>query len=66
MGNVSYQYDDYVAAGNVISCSPGVGNSVEEGTSVNLVVSQVPKDTDSEPEEPDDPSQTVIPGIVGF
>lgn len=66
VGNVSYQYDDYVAAGNVISCSPGVGNSVEEGTSVNLVVSQGPKDTDSEPEEPDDPSQTVIPGIVGF
>ena len=67
VGNVTYQNSDSVAAGNVISCSPGVGNSVEEGTSVSLVVSQGPKDPGSsgtEPEEPEDPSQVVIPGIT--
>lgn len=42
-GNVTYQYSDSVASGNVISCSPGVGTSVEEGTSVSLVVSQGPE-----------------------
>ncbi len=68
VGNVSYQYSDSVTAGNVISCSPGVGNSVEEGTSVSLVVSQGPKGsgTGTEPEEPEDPPQTVDPGIFGF
>ena len=68
VGNVSYQYSDSVTAGNVISCSPGVGNSVEEGTSVSLVVSQGPKGSGkgTEPEEPEDPPQTVDPGIFGF
>ncbi len=68
VGNVSYQYSDSVAAGNVISCSPGVGNSVEEGTSVSLVVSQGPKGSGSgtDPEEPEDPPQTIDPGIFGF
>ena len=68
VGNVSYQYSDSVTAGNVISCSPGVGNSVEEGTSVSLVVSQGPKGSDSgtDPEEPEDPPQTIDPGIFGF
>ncbi len=68
VGNVSYQYSDSVAAGNVISCSPGVGNSVEEGTSVSLVVSQGPKGSGSgtEPEEPEEPPQTIDPGLFGF
>lgn len=68
VGNVEYQYSNSVAAGNVISCSPGVGNSVEEGTSVSLVVSQGPKGSGSgtEPEEPEDPPQTIDPGLFGF
>ncbi|MEZ3486107.1 MAG: Stk1 family PASTA domain-containing Ser/Thr kinase [Lachnospiraceae bacterium] len=41
-GNVTYQNHESVPSGNVISCSPGVGNSVDEGASVNLVVSQGP------------------------
>ena len=31
-----------VESGNVISCDPGVGTSVEEGTAIGLVVSQGP------------------------
>ena len=42
---------DSVPAGSVISCSPGVGNSVEEGTSVNLVVSKKPTQTTPEPDD---------------
>lgn len=41
-GNVSYQNHDSVPSGYVISCEPGVGSSVDEGTSVNLIVSQGP------------------------
>ena len=50
-GNVTYQDSDSVPAGSVISCSPGVGSSVEEGTSVNLVVSQKPTQTAPEPDD---------------
>lgn len=39
VGTVTYQANDTVGAGLVISCSPGVGNSVSKGTKVNLVVS---------------------------
>lgn len=42
VGNISYQYDSYVESGNVISCDPGVGESVDEGTAIGLVVSQGP------------------------
>lgn len=41
-GNITYQHSDTVESGNVISCTPGVGSSVDEGSSVNLVVSQGP------------------------
>lgn len=41
-GNITYQHSDTVESGNVISCNPGVGSSVDEGSSVNLVVSQGP------------------------
>lgn len=41
-GSVSYQNHDSVPSGYVISCDPGVGSSVDEGTSVNLIVSQGP------------------------
>ena len=40
VGNITYQYDASVGIGNVISCDPGVGSSVEEGTAINLVISQ--------------------------
>ena len=49
VGNVSYQYSDSVAAGSVISCNPGVGSSVDEGTSVSLVVSNGPEQTNPDP-----------------
>lgn len=42
VGDISYQYDSNVASGNVISCDPDVGTSVEEGTAIGLVVSQGP------------------------
>ena len=54
-GNVTYQNHDSVPSGNVISCSPGVGNSVDEGASVNLVVSQGPAQS-PDPVDPDNPS----------
>ena len=41
-GDITYQHSDTVESGNVISCTPGVGSSVDEGSSVNLVVSQGP------------------------
>lgn len=40
IGNVSYNTDSSIPLGNVISCSPGVGSYVDEGTAVDLVVSQ--------------------------
>lgn len=42
-GNITYQHSDTVESGNVISCNPGVGSSVDEGSSVSLVVSQGPE-----------------------
>ena len=44
VGDIYYAYSDTVAAGNVISCEPGVGNSVEEGTLIELIVSQGPEE----------------------
>ena len=43
------QHSSSVAAGYVISCSPGVGSSVDEGTSVSLVVSTGPEQTSPDP-----------------
>lgn len=52
-GNVVYRDDNSVPAGTVISCDPGVGTSVEEGTYVNLVVSRKPAEI-SPPDSGDD------------
>lgn len=49
VGTVTYQHNSSVAAGYVISCSPGVGSSVDEGTSVSLVVSTGPEQTSPDP-----------------
>jgi beta-lactam-binding protein with PASTA domain len=39
VGNVTYEYNDVVADGNVISQNPSAGTEVPIGSSVNLVVS---------------------------
>lgn len=57
-GNVSYRDDNSVPSGTVISCEPGVGSSVEEGTSVNLVVSRKPAEQTPPPDSGGD-DQTV-------
>ena len=49
VGTVTYQHSSSVAAGYVISCSPSVGSSVDEGTSVSLVVSTGPEQTNPDP-----------------
>lgn len=49
VGTVTYQHSSSVAAGYVISCSPGVGSGVDEGTSVSLVVSTGPEQTNPDP-----------------
>lgn len=49
VGTVTYQHSSSVAAGYVISCSPGVGSSVDEGMSVSLVVSTGPEQTSPDP-----------------
>ena len=49
VGTVTYQHSSSVAAGYVISCSPGVGSSVDEGTSVSLVVSTGSEQTSPDP-----------------
>ena len=49
VGTVTYQHSSSVAAGYVIGCSPGVGSSVDEGTSVSLVVSTGPEQTSPDP-----------------
>ena len=49
VGTVTYQHSSSVAAGYVISCNPGVGSSVDEGTSVSLVVSTGPEQTNPDP-----------------
>ena len=57
-GNVVYRDDNSVPSGTVISCDPGVGSTVEEGTSVNLVVSRKPAEQTPPPDTGDD-NQTV-------
>jgi serine/threonine-protein kinase len=39
VGTVTYEYNDVVADGNVISQDPSAGTTVAVGSSVNLVVS---------------------------
>ena len=57
-GNVSYQNHDSVPSGSVISCNPGVGSNVDEGTAVDMVVSRGPNQqpTHPDPGENDDTS----------
>ena len=55
VGNVTYQHSNSVAAGNVISCSPGVGSSVDEGTTVSLVISTGPQQVAPDPDPGTDP-----------
>lgn len=59
VGNITYQNDASVPAGSVISCSPGVGSSVEEGTSISLVVSQGPDQSQTQNPDPgtDEPEE---------
>ncbi|MDX1811960.1 MAG: PASTA domain-containing protein, partial [Gammaproteobacteria bacterium] len=52
IGNVTTASSETVAAGNVISQTPTDGSSVEEGTSVNLVVST-------------GPALVTVPSVVG-
>ena len=42
-GQSQYQYDAFVPEGYVIGCDPGIGTSVEKGTTVTLIVSKGPK-----------------------
>lgn len=54
VGSVTEEYSNTVAKGNVISTDPVIGSSVDEGTSVNLVVSQGAEG-----------DQVVVPNLVG-
>jgi serine/threonine-protein kinase len=56
VGAIAYQYDPTAPAGTVISTSPAAGDSVTEGSSVALVVSQGP-----EPTPTPTPSPTPVP-----
>lgn len=48
VGSIDYRTDDSIPSGCIISCDPGDGTEVEEGTTVNLVVSQGPASTPSD------------------
>ena len=54
VGSVSEEYNNTVAKGNVISTDPVIGSSVDEGTSVNLVLSMGAEG-----------NQAVVPNLVG-
>lgn len=43
VGSITEEFSDTVAAGNVISQSAAAGNSVEEGVTIDLVVSKGPE-----------------------
>lgn len=43
VGTVTYQANNNVGAGLVVSCDPGVGSSVSKGTKINLVISTGPQ-----------------------
>ena len=42
VAGTSYEFSSSVPAGNVISCSPGAGESVSKGTGISLVISKGP------------------------
>ncbi|MHB1325315.1 MAG: Stk1 family PASTA domain-containing Ser/Thr kinase [Thermoleophilia bacterium] len=56
LGTTSEQYSDTVGTGKVVSQSPGAGQSVKEGSSVNIVVSKGP--------EP--PKKVTVPNLIGM
>ncbi len=49
VGSITYQYSNDVSSGCVISCDPGDGSSVDDGSTVNLVISQGPETYDLDP-----------------
>lgn len=53
VGGITYENSDTVPSGSVISCDPGEGTEVDEGTSINLVVSQGPAATPATPDSGD-------------
>lgn len=54
VGSVTQEYSNTIAKGNVISTDPVIGSSVDEGTSVNLVISQGAEG-----------DQAIVPNLVG-
>lgn len=56
LGTTSEEYSDTVGTGKVISQSPGAGQSIKEGSSVNIVVSKGP--------EP--PKKVTVPDVIGM
>lgn len=42
VGYTTYEWNDSVPAGKVVSCDPGVGSSLSKGSAVNIVVSKGP------------------------
>lgn len=51
VGSITYQYSDSVSSGCVISCDPGDGSSVDDGSTVNLVISQGPESYNGNPSD---------------
>lgn len=58
VGSISYQYSNDVSSGCVISCDPGDGSSVDDGSTVNLVISQGPESYDGNPSEDNNNTST--------
>jgi serine/threonine-protein kinase len=56
LGTTSEEYSDTVSTGKVISQSPGAGQSVKEGSSVNIVVSKGPAP----------PKKVTVPDVIGM
>ncbi len=54
VGSVTEEYNNTIAKGNVISTDPVIGSSVDEGTSVNLVISRGAEG-----------DQAIVPNLVG-
>ena len=48
VGYTTYDWSDSVPAGKVVSCDPGVGNSLSKGSAVNIVVSKGPNSSGGE------------------
>ncbi len=58
VGSVTYQYSSDVSSGCVISCDPGDGSSVDDGSTVNLVISQGPETYTGDPSQNNSDSST--------